>query len=77
MQEDKGNTGQRNEGEGNRTVARKYNQVQQRFAKSGRVDEKAREAERDIEIETIRLELEHAEPIGRRHYPGEDPYGKR
>src|SRR5438270_4928619 len=37
---------QRNEGEGNRTAARQYNEAQRRFAQSGKVDEKAHEAER-------------------------------
>ena len=36
------NTGSRNEGEGNKTAAREYNEVQRRFAESGKVDEKAR-----------------------------------
>jgi hypothetical protein len=66
-------TPQRNEGEGNRTAAREYNQAQQRFVKSGQVDEKAQQAERDIRDEDIRRELEHAEVVGKRHAAGEDP----
>ena len=77
MQKDKEKPAQRNEGEGNRTAAREYNQAQQRFVKSGQVDPKAREAERDMEKDTIRRELEHAEAIGRRHSHGEDPQVKR
>lgn len=77
MQKDKENTNQRNEGEGNRTAAREYNQAQQRFIKSGQVDQKAREAERDMNKDTIRRELEHAEEVGRRHSHGEDPQVKR
>ena len=72
MEKEKYFTQQRNEGEGNRTAAREYNQAQQRFIKSGNVDQKAREAERDI-----RRELEHAEAIGKRHAAEEDPEVKR
>jgi hypothetical protein len=70
-------TQQRNEGEGNRTAAREYNEAQQRFVKSGKVDERAREAARDIDREATRRELEHAEAIGKRHVAGEDPQVKR
>ena len=66
-------TKQRNEGEGNRTAAREYNQAQQHFVKSGQVGEKAREAERDLAQDSIRRELEHAETVGRRHGADEDP----
>jgi hypothetical protein len=66
-------TQSRNEGEGNRTAARKYNQAQQRFVNSGQVDEKARQAERDLRNEDIRRELEQAEVVGKRHAAGEDP----
>ena len=38
-----------NEGEGNRTAARLYNEAQHRFAESETVEEKAREAEKAIE----------------------------
>jgi hypothetical protein len=38
-----------NEGEGNKTAARQYNEAQQRFAQSGKVEEKAREAEKALE----------------------------
>ena len=38
----------RNEGEGNKTAARQYNEAQHRFAQSGKVEEKAREAERAL-----------------------------
>jgi hypothetical protein len=70
-------TQQRNEGEGNRTAAREYNQAQQRFVKSGQVDERARAAARDLANETIRRELEHAEAVGRRHIAEEDPQVRR
>jgi len=55
---------QKNEGEGNRTAARRYNQATEKFAKSGRVDEarsKAEEALRGPEHD----ELTRAEDIGR------------
>jgi hypothetical protein len=68
---------ERNEGEGNRTAAREYNEAQRRFIKSGKVDEKAREAERDLDDQKIRRELEHAEAIGKRHAATEDPEVKR
>jgi hypothetical protein len=68
---------QRNEGEGNRTAARDYNQRQQRFIKTGKVDQKAHEAERDLRDRDIRCELEHAEAIGQRHIAEEDPQVKR
>jgi len=77
MEKSKELTQQRNEGEGNRTAAREYNQAQQRFVGSGQVDRKAHEAERDISNESIRRELEHAEAIGRRHIAEEDPQVKR
>jgi hypothetical protein len=70
-------TKQHNEGEGNRTAAKEYNQAQQRFVKSGRVAEKAREAERDLAKDSIRRELEHAEAVGKRHSAGEDPEVRR
>jgi len=69
-------TGQRNEGEGNRTAARQYNEAQRRFIKSGKVEEKAREAVEAIEGDE-RQELERAEAEGKRHIAGEDPKLKR
>jgi hypothetical protein len=68
-------TGSRNEGEGNKTAAREYNQAQRRFVESGKVDEKAREAEKSLDTE--KAELERAEAIGKRHSHGEDPALKR
>lgn len=77
MMKEKEKTGQRNEGEGNRTAAREYNEAQQQFVRSGKVDQKAREAENDLNKDSIRRELEHAEAVGRRHSAGEDPAVKR
>ncbi|HEX3885546.1 MAG TPA: hypothetical protein VHW66_23035 [Stellaceae bacterium] len=76
MEDKQRNQPQRNEGEGNRTAARQYNQDQQRFVESGKVDEKAREAERALDGAEQR-ELEHAELIGKRHAAKEDPEVKR
>jgi hypothetical protein len=68
---------QRNEGEGNRTAAREYNEAQQRFVKSGEVAQRAEEAKRDLDDAKIRRELEHAEAIGKRHAAKEDPEVRR
>lgn len=43
------NAGQRNEGEGNKTAARHYNEATQEFAKSGKVDQKAEEARKAVD----------------------------
>ena len=67
---------QPNEGEGNRTAAREYNQAQQDFARSGKVQEKAKEARKAVEgVEAD--ELSDAELIGKRHAAEEDPEVKR
>jgi hypothetical protein len=76
MDENRKNEQQRNEGEGNRTAAREYNEAQHRFAESGKVDKKAREAERAMDGPE-RRDLEHAELIGKRHAAKEDPEIKR
>jgi hypothetical protein len=65
-------TEQRNEGEGNRTAARQYNEAQRRFVRSGQVEDKAREAEQALDSGEKR-ELERAEATGKRHIAGEDP----
>ena len=39
----------KNEGEGNKTAARHYNEATTEFAKSGKVDQKAREARKAVE----------------------------
>ncbi|HTZ37824.1 MAG TPA: hypothetical protein VMB84_17475 [Stellaceae bacterium] len=51
--------------------------MQRRFVKSGKVDQKAHEAERDLRDQDIRAELERAEAVGRRHIAEEDPAVKR
>jgi hypothetical protein len=67
---------QKNEGEGNRSAARRYNEAQQRFVRSGRVEEKAKEAERAIEGKEGDA-LREAELVGKRHAAEEDPEVKR
>jgi hypothetical protein len=64
-------TASRNEGEGNKTAAGEYNKAQQRFVQSGKVEEKAREAERSLDTE--KRQLERAEAVGKRHKAVEDP----
>jgi len=69
-------TGQQNEGEGNKTAAREYNQATTKFTRSGEVEGKAREAKRAVggaEGETLR----EAEREGRAHSHGEDPELRR
>jgi hypothetical protein len=68
--------GQKNEGEGNRTAARPYNEAQRRFVKSGKVEEKAKEADRAIAGKEGDV-LREAELVGKRHTHEEDPEIKR
>jgi len=62
----------KNEGEGNRTAAREYNKASEAFAKSGKVDKAAHDAERAVEGAEGE-ELRRAEEAGKRHSHGEDP----
>lgn len=57
---------QRNEGEGNKTAARQYNEAQRQFVRSGKVEEQGRAAAKALDS-TERRELEHAELVGKRH----------
>ena len=61
-----------NEGEGNRTAARQYNEATRDFVESGKVDEQAEAARRAVEGRE-RAELEHAEAVGRARAKEEDP----
>jgi hypothetical protein len=73
---DKRQTEQKNEGEGNRTAAREYNKDTTAFTKSGRVDQKAHEAEAALggaEGDALRK----AEAKGKSHSHGEDPQLQR
>jgi len=62
---------QKNEGEGNRAVAKQYNDAQKTFAESGKVD--AAKAVDGPEGS----ELRKAEDVGKRHAHGEDPQLKK
>jgi hypothetical protein len=68
-------TTQKNEGEGNHTAARHYNDAQKRFAESGKVDPAAKDAARAVDGPEG-SELRKAEELGRRHAHGEDPQVK-
>jgi hypothetical protein len=63
---------QRNEGEGNKTAARHYNEKTEKFARSGKVDQKAREAAQAVDGDK-RDDLKRAEQEGKSHAKGEDP----
>ena len=65
-----------NQGEVNRTAAREFNRAQEQFAKSGKVEQAARSAERALDTKEAK-ELKQAEELGRRHSHGEDPAVKR
>jgi uncharacterized protein (TIGR02284 family) len=63
---------QRNEGEGNKTAAKEYNEATRKFVDSGKVDPKAGEAARARES-AERSELDRAEQAGKSHAKEEDP----
>jgi hypothetical protein len=69
-------TAQRNEGEGNRTAARQYNDEQHAFAKSGKVESAAKDAAEAVDGPEGKA-LRQAEAAGKRHAHGEDPQVKR
>jgi hypothetical protein len=71
-----GESKQQNEGEGSRSADKAYRQGVERFTKSGKVDEKAREARRAVEGDEAN-ELANAEAVGKSHSKGEDPHGKK
>lgn len=64
-------TTQPNEGEGNRTAARRYNEATKEFTESGRVAGQARKAAQMSEQE--KREAEAAEQAGKAKSRGEDP----
>jgi hypothetical protein len=68
-------TQQKNEGEGNRTAAKQYNDAQKRFAESGKVEAAAKDAARAVDGPEGG-ELRDAELLGKRHARGEDPQVK-
>ncbi len=63
-----------NEGEGSYTAARAYNAETEKFAKSGRVKEKAREAQKAVDGPEA-AELKRAEKAGKSRSRGEDRHG--
>jgi hypothetical protein len=67
---------QQNEGEGNRTAARRYDRKATAFARSGAVTEQAEAAKAARESEE-RDQLDEAEKVGRSRAKGEDPAVKR
>lgn len=56
----------RNEGEGNRTAAKQYNDAQRKFVESGKVEPAAKDAERALETDEAK-ELARAEEEARGH----------
>ena len=66
----------RNEGEGNRSAAKQYNDAQKKFADSGKVGPAATDAVKAVDG-AEGSELRHAEEIGKRHSRGEDPQPKK
>ena len=69
-------TDQKNEGEGNQTAAKHYNDAQQRFAKSGKVEPAAADAVKAVDGPEGDA-LRDAEEAGRQHAHGEDPQLKK
>jgi uncharacterized protein (TIGR02284 family) len=63
---------QRNEGEGNKTAAKEYNDATTKFAQSGKVEQKAEEAAK-ARSGAERQEMDRAEQAGKSHAKGEDP----
>jgi len=67
---------QENEGEGNRTAARKYNDAARRFVQSGQVQESSEQAKSAVEG-SEKTELERAEKVGKSKIREEDPAVER
>ncbi len=62
----------KNQGEGDKESAKKYNDATEAFAKSGKVEKAAKDAERALDGNE-RDELLKAEQAGKSHAKGEDP----
>lgn len=62
----------KNQGEGDKESARKYNEATEAFVKSGKVDEAARDARNALDG-SEREDLLQAEQAGKSHAKGEDP----
>ena len=58
-------------GEGNYAASKQYNDATRDFAKSGRVDEAARNAAPQSDADALQMQAAEAE--GKRHSKGEDP----
>ena len=71
-----GTAEQANEGEGNKTAARAYNKQAERFAKSGKVEQKGREAQQAVDGAEGK-DLAEAEAIGQSHSAGEHDAKKK
>ena len=56
----------KNEGEGNRTAAKQYNEATRKFVESGKVEHAAKDAEHALETDEAE-ELKRAEEKGRSH----------
>jgi hypothetical protein len=69
-------TEQKNQGEGNREAARRYNEATRDFVKSGKVEKKAQEAKRAVEGKEGE-ELRKAEAEGKARAKEFDPQVKR
>jgi hypothetical protein len=67
---------QKNEGEGNKTAARRYNEETQRFVVAGKVDKAAQEAAAAMEG-SERAELERARKDAAGHAKEHDPEEQR
>jgi hypothetical protein len=66
----------KNQGEGDKISAEKYNKETTEFAKSGRVEAAAQDAKKALEGKE-RKDLDAAEAEGKSHAHGEDPQVKR
>ncbi len=67
---------QQNEGEGNRSAAKQYNDAQKKFADSGKVGPAAKDAVKAVDGAEGSA-LRNAEEIGKRHSRGDDPQPKK
>ncbi len=67
---------QKNEGEGNHTAAKQYNDAQKDFAQSGKVEPAAKDAAKAVDGAEA-AELAKAEEVGKSRTHGEDPQLKK
>ncbi len=63
----------KNEGEGSRTGARRYDEGATRHAEKGGSEAEAKEAARDLDDPGKRREMQKAEEVGRKRAKEEDP----